>query len=286
MGNFKNIIFKYSNPEIMAAMKLLVNALRRYNKRDLGFIRNFSVHNAVLDGPVLIISPHQDDEAIGMGGALLKHLSKGDEITVLYLTDGRYDSPPLGIPVNEMISIRKQEAEAIGKKYKIRQIFWDIEDSKLNPDRPTVLRMVKLLEEIYPRTIYLPSFFDAHYDHFASNAILYDSIKQISLSNVNIMSYEVHDDVLFPNFILEISQFFDQKIELLRFYDTPLKCYDYIKLCRYRNALRYLKYVNHKKEGYAEAYLSLDERTYIDLFGKYFNELKMFKSNLRPLFFM
>ena len=42
----------------------------------------------IVSAPVLILSPHPDDEAIGMGGTLCKHLDNGSDVTVLYLTDG------------------------------------------------------------------------------------------------------------------------------------------------------------------------------------------------------
>lgn len=36
----------------------------------------------------LIISPHPDDEIIGCGGTLIKHLRLGNEAAVVYLTNG------------------------------------------------------------------------------------------------------------------------------------------------------------------------------------------------------
>jgi Uncharacterized proteins, LmbE homologs len=283
MGRFKNIIFKYSNPEVMAVFKLFVYELRRRCGRSAGFVRNVFVDTAVLNGPVLMISPHADDEVIGAGGALLKHFHKKDDVTILYLTDGRYDCPSLGMSVKEMITTRRSEAESIVSTYKARQVFWEAEDSKLCPNNKNILRMCNLLKEVRPKTIYLPSFFDAHYDHVAANAILSESIRQIPFSGINIMSYEVHDHIMFPNYILDITELFDRKMELLKSYTTPLKCYDYASLCKYRNALQYLKYINHLQGGYAEAYLRLSEEAYIDLFSRYLNELRSFNSNLRPL---
>ena len=37
---------------------------------------------------VLIIVAHPDDEIIGMGGTIAKHVSKGDKVCAMYLTDG------------------------------------------------------------------------------------------------------------------------------------------------------------------------------------------------------
>ena len=59
----------------------------------------------------LIISPHQDDESIGMGGTIVKLVNSGCNVDVLYLTDGRQGD-------NEEISlIRKTEASKALKIY-------------------------------------------------------------------------------------------------------------------------------------------------------------------------
>ena len=37
---------------------------------------------------VLVISPHPDDDVIGCGGTLRRHVLDGDEVRVIYLTSG------------------------------------------------------------------------------------------------------------------------------------------------------------------------------------------------------
>ena len=39
---------------------------------------------------VLIVAPHPDDEVLGVGGTMLRHLSQGDEVHVLICTKGDY----------------------------------------------------------------------------------------------------------------------------------------------------------------------------------------------------
>src|SRR5579885_3094484 len=39
--------------------------------------------------PVLVLAPHMDDEVIGPGGTLRRHVEAGAAVTVVFLTDGR-----------------------------------------------------------------------------------------------------------------------------------------------------------------------------------------------------
>ena len=38
---------------------------------------------------ILAVVAHPDDEVIGLGGTLIKHISVGDEVRVLFLADGK-----------------------------------------------------------------------------------------------------------------------------------------------------------------------------------------------------
>ena len=53
-------------------------------------------------GRVLAIAPHPDDEAIGCAGTLLRHACAGDQIGLLYVTDGG-QSRALGLKPAAMV---------------------------------------------------------------------------------------------------------------------------------------------------------------------------------------
>jgi hypothetical protein len=115
--------------------------------------RNVTVTADVPVGRVLILSPHPDDEAIGMGGALAMHAANGSDVTVLYMTDGG----GLDEPREEMIRTRRAEAEALGADLGVKQVFWDNVDTRLTNDAPTVEAMLRVLEELQPEHVYAPS---------------------------------------------------------------------------------------------------------------------------------
>jgi LmbE family N-acetylglucosaminyl deacetylase len=217
---------------------------------------------------ILIIAPHPDDEAIGMGGTISIQQEKGSEITIVYMTDGRHENPELGLPQSQIIEIRRREAQSIGREYNIDQIFWPIEDTNLTNDHKTVHEMEKLLQDIRPEVVCLPTFFESHYDHFAANKILVDALK-ISKIKINILAYEVWNNNPIPNIILDISSHFQKKLEILNHYKIPMKGNDYLKLCKKRNSYHYNLYIDNKSDGFAEVFYHLDSPTYLEMFQDY-----------------
>jgi N-acetylglucosamine malate deacetylase 1 len=81
-------------------LKRLSRAAKPYLK-SYGFLQTSKQFNksAVVwdpkDEKVVILAPHMDDEVIGCGGTLRKHVLNGADVTVVFLTDGRYGSSTL-----------------------------------------------------------------------------------------------------------------------------------------------------------------------------------------------
>jgi len=142
--------------------------------------------------------------------------------------------------------------------------------------------MAKVLEEIKPTLVYVPSFFDHHFDHFSANKILVDALKKSSVK-LTIMGYEVWDNMPFPNFILNISDHFGGKTDILSHYTTPLKTTDFIKLCKHRDALHFTLYIDSARkeiDGYAEVFYRLDSETYRAIYNDYLYALEENSSSL------
>ena len=104
MSILKKLLLKYATPEVLV---LLRSGVARYkSKNDQPFPhKNIHISDSAPDGKVLVLSPHPDDEAIGMGGALSMHLENKDPVTVLYMTNGK----GAGVSNGELIDIRRKE---------------------------------------------------------------------------------------------------------------------------------------------------------------------------------
>lgn len=80
--------------------RLFSNRLKSIVKRCIYFPWRFCLASSIskscptifLEGyqKILIIAPHPDDEALGMGGALFNLLSKGISVTICYITQGEH----------------------------------------------------------------------------------------------------------------------------------------------------------------------------------------------------
>lgn len=272
-SRLKSLISKYAPPEVMPL-------IRHYRSRGSTFLaKNVTVASATPEGTVLIIAPHQDDEVIGMGGTLGMHLDSKCHVTVLYMTDGRHLDSRRGLSTSETINIRRKEAMSLGDTYNIKQIFWTVEDGCLTNDGRTIAALTNVLDEVRPTVIYLPSFFDFHYDHFAANGILVKALQGKS-SAITVNGYEISEHVPYPNYIVDITLYYKMKEAAMSHYAAPLEDHDYIKVFKARNTLHHAMYINSKIEGYAEAFLSLDSENYQRLFEDYMGALRESGSNL------
>ena len=58
---------------------------------------------------MVVIAPHQDDEAIGCGGALAQQAGSGKAASIVMLTDGADGCEELGFTRQEMMEMRNEE---------------------------------------------------------------------------------------------------------------------------------------------------------------------------------
>tara|TARA_Y100000310_G_C20612030_1_gene778512 strand:+ start:333 stop:1157 length:825 start_codon:yes stop_codon:yes gene_type:complete len=274
MKNIKRYIKKYLLDRLSSQFLALVKT--SFHSSRFKLLRNVVV-NELPKESVLVIAPHPDDEIIGMGGSINLHLEKQSKVTVLYMTDGRNEAG-LNISKDRIVEVRKQEAQLIGKRFDINQIFWEIKDGQLESSSTTIDKMIKVLNDIQPDTIYLPSMFDFHHDHFMANKILVDSINESEIGLKSIVGYEVWSNIPFPNYIVDISSCYEMKKEMLSYYKVSQTNYDYFKLCEYRNSLHYALYIkvnyNAKANGYAEGFYRVDSEIYQEIFYNYVAVLK------------
>lgn len=275
-GALRRLAQRLAPPEITTALKFL-----RAQGGPAFPRRNVEVVARVPRARVLVLAPHPDDEAIGLGGTLALHLANGSQVCVAYLTDG---GGPDETRRAELVRVRRAEAEALGRDAGVRQVFFDRRDTRLTNDGPTVRLLVELLRELAPEVVYAPSLFDHHYDHFTTNQVLADALAEHPGLEATVAGYEVWDNIPFPNWLVDVSATIDRKDELLAHYATPHRYTDFTKLCRQRASVYYTLYVNsaieHADKGFAEAFLRFDAAAFRRLQAGYVAALRADRSGL------
>ncbi len=105
---------------------------------------------------VLVISPHQDDEVAGCGGAIIKHCQKGDKVCVAYVTAGWSGIPEIK-PRKEAIKIREGEAMNACKILGVgKTIFMREKDRELSASNKITQKLISIIRKIQPNIIYVP----------------------------------------------------------------------------------------------------------------------------------
>ena len=213
---------------------------------------------------VLVLAPHPDDEVIGLGGTLAAYRDRGARPTVVYMTDGA----GVGETRAALSEVRRREATSVSKRLGFDPSFWDRADTALTNDDPTVSELENLLAQLEPDVVYVPAFFEHHFDHFTTSQILCDAMERRPEWRGEVAAYEVWECLPFPNRVHVITDRMEEKVAMMELYGTPQEATDFAKLFRYRNHVHYLLHVDSRRqesEGYAEAFVRLPAADYRSL---------------------
>ncbi len=183
---------------------------------------------------VLAIVAHPDDEAIGCGGALIKHQQQGDAITIIYMTDG---VSARGNNSTESSS-RNKMADKIGRYLNAKQHFFNFPDNQM--DQTPLLNIIKSIEsvteKIAPDIIYTHHICDLNVDHRIVHQAVLTAFRPFpNTKPVAIYAFEVNSstewntpnsaNAFIPTSFIDISKQINNKIELPEIYQTEMHNY-------------------------------------------------------------
>ncbi len=223
---------------------------------------------------VLVLSPHPDDDAFGMGGFIKKMTTAGTRVVVAYFCDGsrgvsegRPAGADLGLtgPRDEsLIPIRKEEAQKAAQILGTNEsIFWSYPDGQLASGTSAIRALTDLISRIKPEVIFLPSFFDNHSDHRVTNEIFINATKTLN-GDLPIWAYEIWTP-LYINRLVDISLYIKTKTEAILAHESQLKSRRYDKaivgLNQYRGEI-------NNQSSFAEGYLAVPLKTYRELYRR------------------
>jgi len=183
---------------------------------------------------VLVIAPHMDDEILGCGGTMVRHVQDGDSVSVCIVADRAYGHQH----THELIEREKEacrRAKAVIGYHEL--IFLDLPDEHL--DRSQIALIVPLEEvcnRVKPDIVYLPHRGDVNQDHRAIyDAVLVACRPHASYPVKGLRVYEVPSSSdqapaagvwpFLPNLYVDINGVLDRKITALACYETENRAY-------------------------------------------------------------
>jgi LmbE family N-acetylglucosaminyl deacetylase len=232
-------------------------------------------------GKIVVLAPHMDDETLGCGGTIARHVQAGAQLTVVFLTDGRRGGPSCAEWTDaerrdkqrEIVGIRKGEARCAADILGVKSIrFLDAEDMRLNADVRVPKLLRQILEQEQPDCVYLPSFLEQHPDHRAANGVLCDAVAGTRL-DFECRGYEVWTP-LFANCVVKIDATMELKKRALVCYASQLAQMDYLHAAIGLNAHRSLA-LGGRAGRFAEAFHALRA-------GEYLNMYRAFPASMLP----
>ena len=181
---------------------------------------------------VLIVAPHPDDEILGCGGTILRHIDEGDTVHWCLFTEMR---PRKGITEDQIAERDKLIASVAACVPFNSCLRLGFESAALEetPKRSMVEIFATALNSIRPSIVYAPFKYDAHSDHCRVSNVVSAACKPFRAPYVKkLLAYETLSETnqvvessamrFTPNYYVDITKFSEKKRSLLMLYKTEL----------------------------------------------------------------
>ncbi|MCB4792498.1 MAG: PIG-L family deacetylase [Elusimicrobia bacterium] len=164
---------------------------------------------------VLVLAPHQDDEVIGCGGTLYKHIKQGGTCDIVYFTHDSEERDKESLNALKILEVEsytflQNKAESLSGNTGLSDV------------------LSKIIEDKKPEIVFLPFLLDNHVDHRAINQAFTGLEKNMNFDFM-VYAYPIWFPV-YPNILVDISSQWPVKKEALECYKSQMLTRDYVKM--------------------------------------------------------
>lgn len=156
----------------------------------------------------LVFAPHPDDEVLGCGGAIMRHVEQGIPVCVIVVSDGAH-----GVSEETAAEYTLQrQNESIAAAHILgygTPVFWQYRDRQVSYSEKLIQEIITVIRETGADLVYAPSVFEMHPDHRALAMAVIEAVRRIG-QPVRVALYEVGVP-LHPNQLLDISDLVARK---------------------------------------------------------------------------
>lgn len=181
---------------------------------------------------IMVIAAHMDDETLGLGGTIAKHVAANDEVTICIACKRAYNHQFDSRLVEEEKSASLEAAKQLGV-YDVR--FLDLRDELLDERLlDIIIPLEKCLGLINPSVVYTHHRGDPNQDHravFQASLVVCRSFAAQHMERL--LAYEVPsstdiappfpESAFQPNYYTNIESFLDRKVQALKAYKRELR---------------------------------------------------------------
>ena len=184
---------------------------------------------------LLVLAAHPDDAELGCGGTIATLSEEGKKIGILDLTEGEMGT-------RGTIETRRQEArkasEILGVTFRTNL---NLGDSLLENTRENQLEIIKVVRQLRPTICIVGAPWDRHPDHgkattLSLDALFYAGLRKLETFNedgspqepwrpIHILHHQ-QDRPMEPDFIFDISDKWDTKVQAMLAYSTQFNVTD------------------------------------------------------------
>lgn len=189
---------------------------------------------------VLVVAAHPDDEILGCGGTIVRHIKLGNQVCILILGEG------LSSRFRNRESVKKKEFYSLKKQAKkaanilgVREVFFlDFPDNSF--DSVPILKIIKEIERVKkavrPSIIYTHHYGDLNIDHCIAYRAVLTACRPVKDETVReIYSFEIpsstewsgpdKETYFIPDRFVDISKTIETKIKALSCYKNEIRTY-------------------------------------------------------------
>ena len=179
----------------------------------------------------MVFSPHPDDDIIGCGGSISKHIHEGAAVKIVYMTSGEAAASNL----DDLARIREEEARKGALKLGVSDLVYLRQpDGGLFCISPELVEKIEnILTQYRPQLIYIPHSSDDHHDHQATFCIITTILKTAKMKNIlfsdtTVLCYEVWTPLQHFTHITDTTIYADLKLDALKEHHSQLALVNYV----------------------------------------------------------
>ena len=249
------LIFNATIPALNERARLLLAATDFFQ----GVVRSIPI-SAPFGESVLVIAPHQDDEAIGCGGAIAAQIGAGKRAVIVMVQDGATGHEDLGMTRIQMSELRNRESTVAASAAGLAAPHVLTHPDLAAASSAIVAELVALIQQHRADAIFSPFPLDAHPDHRTAAVLLAEALRQIPWP-VRVLTYEVWG-LCIANVVLPIDHVIDTKRRMLESFVWANQALDYTNSTIGLNMFR-ARQLPPGVCRYAECFFELPKADYI-----------------------